>query len=107
MPVLDLRGLGLASTGLLALTFGLVRGTALGWTSLPVLAIGAVRLAQRLGGERDDGQAHRDVRPEDPLPVDALDDGAADEWPDRDAEARDAAPDAERRGALLDGETPH
>jgi EmrB/QacA subfamily drug resistance transporter len=35
---LDLRGVVLASMGLLALTFGLVRGGTLGWTSLPVLA---------------------------------------------------------------------
>jgi EmrB/QacA subfamily drug resistance transporter len=35
---LDLRGLALASMGLLALTFGLVRGGQLGWTSVPVLA---------------------------------------------------------------------
>jgi EmrB/QacA subfamily drug resistance transporter len=35
---LDLPGLALASGGLLALTFGLVRGGALGWTSATVLA---------------------------------------------------------------------
>jgi EmrB/QacA subfamily drug resistance transporter len=35
---LDLRGLTLASAGLFALTFGLIRGGALGWTSVPVLA---------------------------------------------------------------------
>jgi EmrB/QacA subfamily drug resistance transporter len=34
---LDLPGLALASAGLLALTFGLIRGEGLGWTSLPVL----------------------------------------------------------------------
>jgi EmrB/QacA subfamily drug resistance transporter len=34
---LDLRGLGLATGGLLALTFGLVRGGAHDWTSVPVL----------------------------------------------------------------------
>jgi EmrB/QacA subfamily drug resistance transporter len=37
-PQLDLRGLALASTGLFALTFGLIRGEALGWTSATVLA---------------------------------------------------------------------
>jgi EmrB/QacA subfamily drug resistance transporter len=41
-PELDLRGLALASAGLFALTFGLIRGEALGWTSATVLAaIGA------------------------------------------------------------------
>ena len=35
---LDLRGLGLASAGLFALTFALIRGEALGWTSATVLA---------------------------------------------------------------------
>jgi EmrB/QacA subfamily drug resistance transporter len=35
---LDLRGLALASVGLFALTFGLIRGGALGWTSVTVLA---------------------------------------------------------------------
>jgi EmrB/QacA subfamily drug resistance transporter len=35
---LDLRGLALASGGLFALTFGLIRGEALGWTSAAVLA---------------------------------------------------------------------
>ena len=35
---LDLAGLGLAGTGLLGLTFGIVRATALGWPSATVLA---------------------------------------------------------------------
>jgi EmrB/QacA subfamily drug resistance transporter len=35
---LDLRGLALASVGLFALTFALIRGEALGWTSATVLA---------------------------------------------------------------------
>jgi EmrB/QacA subfamily drug resistance transporter len=35
---LDLPGLALVSTGLLALTFGLIRGEALGWTSAAVVA---------------------------------------------------------------------
>jgi len=35
---LDLRGLALVSAGLLALTFGLIRGASLGWTSATVLA---------------------------------------------------------------------
>ena len=39
---LDLRGLALASGGLFALTFGIIRGGALGWTSVTVLlAIGS------------------------------------------------------------------
>jgi EmrB/QacA subfamily drug resistance transporter len=45
---LDLRGLALASVGLFALTFALVRGQALGWTSAPVvgsLAGGGAMLA--------------------------------------------------------------
>jgi EmrB/QacA subfamily drug resistance transporter len=37
-PALDLGGLALASAGLFALTFGLIRGEALGWTSTTVLA---------------------------------------------------------------------
>jgi len=39
--------------------------------------------------------------PEDPLPGDALDDRAADERPERDAEAADAAPGAQRQAAAL------
>ncbi len=45
---LDLRGLALASGGLLGVVFGLVRGNALGWTSTPVvasIAAGVVLLA--------------------------------------------------------------
>jgi EmrB/QacA subfamily drug resistance transporter len=37
-PRLDLRGLTLASIGLFALTFGVIRSAALGWTSATVLA---------------------------------------------------------------------
>jgi EmrB/QacA subfamily drug resistance transporter len=47
-PALDLRGLALASAGLFALTFGLIRGEALGWASATVLAalgIGVTLLA--------------------------------------------------------------
>jgi EmrB/QacA subfamily drug resistance transporter len=36
-PELDLRGLALASAGLFAITFGLIRGEALGWASATVL----------------------------------------------------------------------
>ncbi len=45
---LDLRGLALAGTGLFGLTFGIIRGESLGWTSPAVLAalgIGALLLA--------------------------------------------------------------
>jgi EmrB/QacA subfamily drug resistance transporter len=47
-PALDLRGLALASAGLFALTFGLIRGEALGWASATVLValgIGVTLLA--------------------------------------------------------------
>ncbi len=47
-PRLDLRGVALASTGLLGVVFGIVRAQALGWTSTTVigsLAGGAVLLA--------------------------------------------------------------
>ena len=54
-----------------------------------------------LPGERDQREPDRDVEPEDPLPRDPLDDGAADERADRDAEAADPAPDPERRAAPL------
>jgi EmrB/QacA subfamily drug resistance transporter len=45
---LDLRGLGLAGAGLFGLTFGIIRGESLGWTSATVvasLAIGVALLA--------------------------------------------------------------
>jgi EmrB/QacA subfamily drug resistance transporter len=53
-PGLDLRGLALASAGLFALTFGLIRGEALGWTSATVLAslgVGVLGLAAFVGWE--------------------------------------------------------
>ena len=49
--------------------------------------------------ERDRDDADRHVDPEDGLPVPALDDGAADQRADRDAEPGDAAPDADRERA--------
>jgi EmrB/QacA subfamily drug resistance transporter len=52
---LDLTGLGLAGTGLLGLTFGIVRANALGWTSATVLAsltAGVVLLVAFLAWER-------------------------------------------------------
>jgi EmrB/QacA subfamily drug resistance transporter len=51
---LDLRGLALASAGLFALTFGLIRGEALSWTSATVLAslgAGVLGLAAFVGWE--------------------------------------------------------
>jgi EmrB/QacA subfamily drug resistance transporter len=45
---LDLRGLALAGTGLFGLTFGIIRGESLGWTSTTVLTsliLGAVMIA--------------------------------------------------------------
>jgi EmrB/QacA subfamily drug resistance transporter len=52
---LDVPGVGLAGLGLLGLTFGLVRGNALGWTSLSILGAllgGAVLLAVFVARER-------------------------------------------------------
>jgi hypothetical protein len=44
-PELDLRGLALASAGLFALTFALIRGETLGWTSATVIASLGIGLA--------------------------------------------------------------
>jgi EmrB/QacA subfamily drug resistance transporter len=52
---LDLPGVGLASAGLFALTFGIIRGEALGWTSATVLvslAMGLALLAAFVAWER-------------------------------------------------------
>ena len=46
-------------------------------------------------------EADRHVEPEDPVPVEALGDGATDERPDGDGETGDAAPGAERDRATL------
>ena len=48
-------------------------------------------------------EADRHVEPEDPLPREALDDGAADERAEGDREAADPAPGAERDAAPLGG----
>jgi len=51
---LDLAGLGLASTGLLGIVYGIVRGAELGWTSTPVLGsliAGALLVAAFLAWE--------------------------------------------------------
>ena len=52
---LDLPGVGLAATGLLGITFAIVRGQSLGWTSTTILAsalAGVVLVAAFLGWER-------------------------------------------------------
>jgi EmrB/QacA subfamily drug resistance transporter len=52
---LDLRGLGLAGLGLFGLTFGIVRGEALGWTSATVavsIAVGVALLAAFVAHQR-------------------------------------------------------
>ena len=61
----------------------------------------AVALAQPRHAQRDRHEADRDVEPEDPLPREALDDRAAHERAERDSEAGDAAPQAEREPAPL------
>jgi AAA ATPase domain len=63
--------------------------------------VGAVALGELGAGEGKGEKPDRDVEPEDPLPADALRDGAADERSDRDREALDPAPGAERGAALL------
>src|SRR5438046_1244407 len=64
-------------------------------------AFGAVGLLQPHQRERDQDQPEGDVEPEDPLPGDALNDRAADQRAERDGEAADAAPGAEREAAAL------
>jgi hypothetical protein len=63
--------------------------------------VGAEGLGQAGARERDQDQADGDVETEDPVPRDALHDGAADQRAERDAEAADAGPDAEREPAAL------
>ena len=53
--------------------------------------------------QRPGDEGHRHVEPEDGLPADALDDGTADDRPERDTEAGDAAPDADGDGAHRTG----
>ena len=60
-----------------------------------------VRLLELPPGERREHEPDRHVEPEDPVPRDAAHDRAADERADRDREAADAAPDAEREPAPL------
>ena len=61
--------------------------------------------AQRGHGGRDD--ADRDVHPEDGRPREVLDQEPAEERADREAEARDAGPDADGLGKLLARERGH
>jgi hypothetical protein len=51
--------------------------------------------------ERSQYQADRHVEPEDPVPVEAVDDGAADDRPCRNRETGDTAPEPDRGTALL------
>ena len=62
-------------------------------------SVRAAALRQAQQRQREQDEADRHVQPEDPLPGDALDDGAADERAERDGEAADPAPDAERDAA--------
>ena len=68
--------------------------------------VGAVRLLEPRVRERSEHEPDRDVEPEDPVPREAADDSAADERADRDREAADAAPDAEREPAPGGAEQP-
>ena len=61
----------------------------------------AAALGQAARGERGGRQADRDVDPEDPVPVERLDDDAAEQRPERDADAGDRRPQAERGRAAL------
>ena len=58
-------------------------------------------LSSRRGTSGEQHEPDRHVQPEDPVPRDAVDDGAADERAERDREAADAAPRAERHAAPL------
>ena len=62
-------------------------------------AVGALGLREPPPGDGQQDEADGHVEPEDPLPGQALDDGAADDRADGDGEAGDAAPDAEREAA--------
>src|SRR5262249_47587072 len=61
----------------------------------------AVRLAQAEERKRRQDESNRDVDPEDPLPGKPFHDRAADQRPDPDREAADAAPGAESETAFL------
>ena len=66
-------------------------------------ALRAVGLGQAEGGHRQDDEPDRDVEPEDPVPVEALRDGATDERTDGDGQTGDATPRTERDGPALRG----
>jgi hypothetical protein len=53
--------------------------------------------------QRSEGQADGHVQPEDPLPADSLDDGAADDRAHRYSESADAAPRSQREAAPARG----
>src|SRR5690606_14121026 len=55
---------------------------------------GAVGLREAQTGERDEGEAQRNVQPEDPLPRDVLGEAAADQGSGGHGESVDGAPDA-------------
>ncbi|MBL7258431.1 tetratricopeptide repeat protein [Actinoplanes sp. LDG1-01] len=61
------------------------------------LAGAAAGLAEHGQGQHDGHDADGDVQPEDPVPVQALDDRAAHDRADRHAEAADATPDPHGR----------
>src|SRR5205085_4078940 len=61
-------------------------------------AVGLVETGQR---ERNEGDADRDVEPEDPVPGDAADDRAPNERSERDGEPADSAPRTERDSPSL------
>ena len=63
----------------------------------PCRAVGLVEHPR----EREHREPDRDVEPEDPLPGDPVDDGAADERARRDGKTGDPGPGAERDAALL------
>ena len=65
------------------------------------LGRGPASLVQAPPGKRHQGQPDGHVDPEDPLPRQAFDHGAADERPEGDGEAADAAPGAQREAAAL------
>src|SRR5439155_19090727 len=67
------------------------------WT---LLVRGVARLVDERERREDAEHADRNVDVEDPVPVDALGDQAADEGADREGERRHARPDADRRAAL-------
>ena len=58
-------------------------------------------LGQDAQDRHDGGDAERHVDPEDPVPVEALGDRAADQWSGRDTETGDPAPDPDDRAAAV------